>query len=56
VDDTRKVANCRDLFAGKGCAVRGRGGRKVDTPVLLNRRVERKPRPLAVGIPTEVDR
>lgn len=56
VDDTRQVANCRDLLTGKGCAAPGVEGRNVDTLFSRERRVGRKPRTLAVGIPTEVDR
>jgi hypothetical protein len=46
-----------DLFTVKGCAATDGDGRKVGTPLLfLEGRVGRKPRTLAVGIPTEVDR
>src|SRR5215207_10621822 len=56
VDDRQKVANCRILLVRKGCAHTGRGGRNIDTSFSRERRVARKPRALAVGIPTEVDR
>ena len=57
VDDAREVAKWRKLLAGRACATLAREGRTVDTLLLTKeRRVERKPRALAVGIPTEVDR
>ena len=56
VDDTHKVANCRKLLMRRACAAPGTKGRNVDTLFSRERRVGRKPRTLAVGIPTEVDR
>lgn len=56
VDDTLTVEDSRILFVRRGCARTGRRGRNVDTLFLRERRVGRKPRTLAVGIPTEVDR